>query len=87
MLPSRALHEDGRPLHLYWPGAARPRRPLTHTLCLGLMDNAALLLFTTEIKDLHGAVLITGNRTALKVEEANGLAPRPLSFPFLSPLT
>lgn len=54
---------------------------------LVLMENVALLLFTTEIKELQRVVVIARDRTALKVKGTNGLAPQLLSFPFLSPLT
>lgn len=44
-------------------------------------------LFINEIKDSHGAMMIAKDRPTVKVEETNGLAPQPLSFPFLSLLT
>ena len=40
-------------------------------------------LLTTEMKGLHGAVGITRDRTALKVEKTNSLAPQPLLLHFL----
>lgn len=45
-------------------------------------------LFINKIKDSHGVMMIAKDRPTVKqVEETNGLAPQPLSFPFLSLLT